>query len=315
MTSRTIMALALAAAVPILPTALAAKSSPAATQEVLGQKVAAARQALVDAILANDAEARTRLYRPNAISMPEHQPTLIGTGRIAAYHEAMQQRLRMTGYEPVPSEIFELRDAALEIGTFTAAWSTPDGATQERSGKYANLWGVEPDGSLRLKADIWGYFEPLPDPALFFVELPGEEPAAAPAGGDPRLAETLRRMNQADAEAVRSRDVEAKLALLADDAVIMPFADTPKRGMAEIRPYLTQYTANGAGITFDDVRVWNIGFEDHGEHVIEFAKFHVDWRFPDNAGITKGGGLRLWRRQPDGTLRRLRQIGTHDHVQ
>src|SRR5690606_16236339 len=132
------------------------------------------------------------------------------------------------------------------------------GVTEERRGKYANLWGVEPDGSLRLKGDIWGYFEPLPNPGLFFVELEREEPAAARPMGNPRLAEMLTRLNEADAEAVRSRDVEAKLAILAEDAVIMPFADTPKSGMAEIRPYLTQYTANGEGIMFDDVRVWTI---------------------------------------------------------
>ena len=102
--------------------------------------------------------------------------------------------------------------------------------------------------------------------------------------------------------------------MLADDAVIMPFADTPKSGMAEIRPYLTQYTANGAGITFDDVRVWNIGFEVFGDYVVEYPKFHVDWRFPGQKGVTKGGGLHLWKRQPDGGLKRFRQIGTHDHV-
>lgn len=312
--TRTIMAaFALASAAPILPASLAAQ--PLVSEAALGEKVAAARQRLAKAILANDPEARARLYRADAISMPEHQPALIGPDNIAAYHRAMRQRLTMTRYEPVPEEIFALGDGALEFGTFTAAWSTPGGVSEERRGKYAHLWKVESDANLRLKADVWGYFEPLPDPALFFVELPGNDaPAPVGPGGDPALAEALKLLNETDAEAVRTRNVEAKLGLLAEDAIIMPFADTPKSGMAEIRPYLTQYTANGAGITFDDVRVWNIGFEDHGEHVIEFSKFHVDWRFPGRVGITKGGGLHLWKRQPDGTLKRLRQIGTHDHV-
>lgn len=95
----------------------------------------------------------------------------------------------------------------------------------------------------------------------------------------------------------------------------MLFADTPKRGMGEIRPYRTAYTAAGEGIMLDDVCAWNAGFEDFGGYVVEYAKFHVSWRWPGSSGETKGGGLILWKRQPDGSLKRYRQIGTHDLVQ
>lgn len=277
-------------------------------------RVAAAQQKLRAAILSNDVEARVNLYRPDARSMPEYQPALYKTGQIEAYHQAMRDRLTMTRFDPVTTELFDFGTAVLEYGTFTAGWKAGAKA-DERRGKYANRWAVEPDGSLRLKADVWGYFEQLPDTKLFFVPMAEAAPPLLPALSDPELAGTIAALDQADATAVRTRDLEAKLALLAEDAIIMPFADTTRRGMAEIRPYMAAYTAAGNGIMFDDVRVWNAGFEQFGDYVVTFSKFHVDWRFPGNKGITKGGGLHLWKRQADGSLKRLRQIGTHDYVE
>lgn len=307
-------ALALATCFPV--SANAAPQPSAATDAPVQSKVAAAQRQLRAAVLSNDAEARVKLYRADARSMPEYQPALHGVSQIAAYHRALGTRLKMTRFDPVTTEEYDFGHAVLEFGTFTAAWSTATGGTEERRGKYVNLWGVEPDGSLRLKSDIWGYFENLTDPKLFFVAMPEEIPATGPPSAvDLKLAGMIKRLNDEDARAVRTRDLEAKLAFFTSDAVLMPFADAPKHGMSEIRPYLTAYTAAGDGITFDDVRVWNAGFEDFGDYVVEYSKFHVSWRWPDSSGETKGGGLILWKRQPDGTLKRYRQIGTHDFVQ
>ena len=307
-------ALALATCVPVA--ANAAPQPSFATEALVKSKVASAQRELRAAILSNNPEARVKLYRADARSMPEYQPALHGLSQIAAYHRALSTRLKMTRFDPVTIEEFDFGHAVLEFGTFTAAWSTATGSPEERRGKYVNLWGVEADGSLRLKSDIWGYFENLTDPKLFFVAMDEETPATGPSStAAPQLAGMIKRLNDEDARAVRTRDLEAKLAFFTTDAVLMPFADTPKHGMGEIRPYLTAYTAAGEGITLDDVRVWNTGFEDFGDYVVEYSKFHVSWRWPDSSGQTKGGGLILWKRQPDGSLKRYRQIGTHDFVQ
>jgi ketosteroid isomerase-like protein len=291
-------------------------SSPAAASPAANAAVTEALVRLRAAVLANDPIERAALYRKDAISLSEHQPALYGRPAIRAYHQALKSRVEVLRYDPATSEIFDLDTDLLEYGSFTMAWRTPAGAVEERRGKYANLWTRGDGGKLALKADVWGYFEPLSTPQTFFVVMPqGKPPAWLTASTDRRLAATLNRMNRENAEAVRTRNVEAKLAVFTEDAVIMPFADRPRHGMAEIRPYLTEYTARGEGISFDDVRVWNIGFEDYGDYVVEYSKFHVDWSFPDNRGITKGGGMRLWKRQPDGSLKRHRELGTHDHVQ
>ncbi len=277
-----------------------------------GERVNAAHGMLREAILSNDVDKRAALYRADARSMPEYQPVLQGTRQIAAYHRAMRARREVLSYVPVTSEVFDLGDTLIEIGTFTTRWS--DRADEER-GKYAYVWGVERDGSLRLKADTWGYFRPLADPAGFYTAIPESSSAPIPPAADDRpLGEFLRAHNDRDAEAVRTKDVEAKLVDYTDDAVFMPFAETPKHGMAEIRPYLTAYTAAGSGATFRDVRVWTLAFENHGAWVIEYPRFRVDWAAGGQSGIVKGGGIRLWQRQADGSLKLHRQIGTHDYV-
>ncbi|MEP7006182.1 MAG: alpha/beta hydrolase-fold protein [Sphingomonas bacterium] len=281
---------------------------------LLRDRVTAAHGRLRDAMIANDPEAQTRLYRADAISMPDYQPALYGTQQIVTYRRAMRERRRVTGYVPVASEVIDLGDTAVEIGTFTITWALTGGKTEEERGKYVHVWAIEPNGNLRLKADVSGYFRQLPDPAAFYVAMPeGQPPARDPSSADLRLAETLKARNDRNAQAVQTYDAAAKIADYADDAVIMPFADTNKTGIAEIRPYLTAYTDNGRGATFDSVRVWNVAFEDHGRYVLEYPKFRVAWHTTDGAGVVKGGGLRLWRRRADGSLDLLRQIGTHDH--
>lgn len=284
-------------------------SVPAAAQTV-AQRVAEASRAQAAAISANDIDARLRLYRPDARSMPDYQPALHGTGEIEAYQRALLARRRVTRYEQVPGDTIDLGDAAVETGSFTIAWRLADGSTQEERGKYANVWAVEPGGGVKLKADIWGYFRPLPDPSAFFVAMPESAPAPGPV--DPKLAEELNAKSAAMATAVRAHDPAPQIAMYTDDAIFMPFAMEPKAGIAAIREHLTTYVNAGRGAAFDSVEVWNTGFERHGGWVIEYPKFRVRWRAGDQSGVAKGGGVRLWRREPDGSLKLHRQIGTHD---
>jgi ketosteroid isomerase-like protein len=282
----------------------------------LRDRVSAAHGRLRAAMIDHDVEARLGLYRPDARSMPEYQPALYGRDQIAAYLRAMAGRRRVTDYVPVTTEIFDLDGIVLEIGTFAIGWRLADGSIQEEKGKFAHVWGEEPGGELRLAADAWGFFRPLPDPAAFVAPLPELAPEPpAPSATDRRLAEALAARNAAMARAVVTRDAEAKIADYTDDAVYMPFAEPNKVGLGEIRAHLVPYTRAGAGIAFDGVRVWNVGFQDHGDYVLEYSKFRVDWSRPGQQGVVKGGGLRLWKRMPDGALKLHRQIGTHDHVQ
>lgn len=273
-----------------------------------------ARQQLVLAVRSNDAGARAALYLPDALGLAPYQPTLIGPAQIEAYHQALAARRPVAHFSMAPREVLELGDTLVETGGFEAGWSLADGETAAEPGNYMLVWKRQADGSLRLAADAWGYERDLPDAAGFRIELPAAVQRPDPAGdGNSPLGQKLAALNEENARGVQTRDVETRVGVYTEDAIFVPFADTPKIGIEVLRPYLTAYTQQGAEVTFDTVDVWNIGFEDLGSHVLEYSKFRVVWRAGEATGTVSGGGIRLWQRQADGSLKIHRQIGTHDY--
>jgi ketosteroid isomerase-like protein len=272
----------------------------------MAARIAKAQSHLSATIRDNDAIARAGLYLPDARSLPEYQPALYGTAAIGAYHRALLTRKRVTGYTATTTEIIDLGGAAIETGTFDIAWQ--DGKSE--AGKYLNLWSLS-SGKPRLMADTWGYFRPLPDPQAFYVDLP---PGQAPvASTDPDIKRQLDDLNQRNAEAVLAKDAETQIGFYTEDAAFMPHADTTKSGIAAIASHLRRYVQNGSGATFDTVEVWNEGFDVFTAHITEYSRFRVQWRTPDASGVVTGGGIRLWKRMPDGRLKKHRALGTHYH--
>lgn len=264
--------------------------------------------------LSGDVDRRMVHYAADSISNPDYQPRLYGPGSIARYYRVLASRQRVSAYARRTTEIVPLDDeSGLELGGFDLTYALlADGASHSLQGRYANLWRRQPDGALKLKAEVWGYFERIENPASHSLGERETTGRAAPPG-DPEVEAELGRLNALDAEAVKSHDAAAKIARYADDAVFMPYADTPKVGINDIRTHLVRYTEQGRGVVFESVKVWNEGFEVLDGYVVEYPKFEVRWRNGADSGIVSGGGLRLWRRQADGSLKMFRQIATHDH--
>jgi ketosteroid isomerase-like protein len=264
--------------------------------------------------LSGDVDKRLTHYAADSVSGPDYQPRLYGPASIARYYKVLASRQRVSAYARRTTEIIALDDGSLlETGRFEIAYApAAGGASQSHQGRYANLWRRQPDGALKLKAEVWGYFQRVDDPASYSLGEAGASGRAAPPG-DPVVEAELAKLNALDAEAVKTHDAPAKVVRYADDAIYMPFADTPKVGIDEIRAHLTRYTDQGRGATFDSVRVWNEGFEVLDGYVVEYPKFEVRWRAGTDSGVVSGGGLRLWRRDADCSLKMLRQIATHDH--
>jgi ketosteroid isomerase-like protein len=266
------------------------------------------------AALSGDVDRRMGQYAADSVSNPDYQSRLYGPRSIARYYRTLASRQRVSAHARRTTEILPLGDDnVLEFGRFDVTYApTAGGASLSHQGRYANLWRRQSDGAAKLKAEVWGYLQRIEDPASHSLGEREAKGRAAPPG-DPAVDAELARLNGLDAEAVRTHDAAAKIARYADDAIYMPYADTPKVGIDEIRTHLMAYTEQGQGVTFESVRVWNEGFEVLGGHVVEYPKFEVRWRNGADSGTVSGGGLRLWRRQGDGALKMFRQIATHDH--
>jgi len=112
---------------------------------------------------------------------------------------------------------------------------------------------------------------------------------------------------------VRTRNGEERSKFFTEDGIFMPFADTTVTGMKEIKPYLIAYSSRGT-VRIDSVMCYTYDFEYANDYIIEYDMFKVRWSFPDRSGRTEGKGIRLWKRQPDKSLRLYREIGTHNHL-
>lgn len=267
-----------------------------------------AHLALGRALIDHKADA---FYLEDSLSLHDSQPALYGRAHIRAWHTAMRARRQITAYRPEVREVFDFDLTLIETGDFNISWQMTNGQIETASGKYLLVWEKQADGRLRLKAEVRNWVAPPIDESAFFVELAPQTPPSPP---DTALAAELSLLNERNATGVKNHDLAMRLSFYADDTLLMPRNTTPKSGMAQIRPYLTAYVENGRGATFDTVRVWTEDFQDLGRgYVLEYFRFQVDWLAGDKAGTVSGGGVRLWRRGPDGDLKIFREIGTHDY--
>ncbi|WP_404335003.1 hypothetical protein AB2M62_14965 [Sphingomonas sp. MMS12-HWE2-04] len=267
---------------------------------------------LADARVAGNVETLMAHFERDSVLMPEHQPRLFGIDRGAVYYRAVMARLPVSAFTFVPADILPLGSGGLEWGTFKVSFRDGSGgASPALDGKYVHLWRRQADGRLKLAAEAWGYLAPLENPAShWFADLPsGNRPAM---DQDPQLAAELAALNAANASSVQQHD-SARIAQYAEDAVYLPFAEQPQVGLAAIRSHLLPYIERGRGTIFERVDVGNDGFELVDDYVVEYSRFAVHWRSGPAAGVTSGGGLRLWRRGADCALKIVRQIGTHDY--
>jgi hypothetical protein len=112
---------------------------------------------------------------------------------------------------------------------------------------------------------------------------------------------------------VRIRDGVLRSEFFTEDARFMPFADSTKTGIEQLKPYLIAYSTRG-NVTIDSIACYTYHHEDFNDFILEYAMFKVKWRVPDVSGMTEGKGIRIWKRQKDKSLKLYREIGTHDHL-
>ncbi|WP_148294036.1 hypothetical protein [Azospirillum sp. B4] len=285
------------------PSSLAAQTSGQGYEQAVSAHLTLRR-----ALLSQNTEAP---YLENALSMNDAQPTLYGKSQIQVWQAMIRARRQITTYQPKVREVFDFGQTLIETGDFNIAWRMANGQTETALGKYLLVWEEQADGGLRLKAEVRNWVAPPVDESAFFVELAAGTPSSPP---DTALAAELKSLNERNAAGVKNHDLAMRLSFYANDTLLMPRNSTAKIGMAEIRPYLMAYVENGRGATFDEVRVWTEDCQDLGSgYALEYFRFQVDWRAGDKAGGVSGSGVRLWRRGPDGELKTLREIGTHDY--
>lgn len=280
-------------------------------------KLEAVNRQFADAVLSEDINKLMRFYASDAVSMPEYQPMLKGNDAIRKYSQEIFNRQKIKSFDKKISEVIDLEKYVAEIGSFTKEFTVSSGEPPlKHNGKYLNIWKVQPDGTWQLKAESFGYFENIKNPAALFVKItekPTENNSTQSPNDNKNISLELHALNALMEEAVRNRDGNLRADFFSQDAVFMPFADSPKTGIKEIREHLIAY--NSGNVIIDSINIYSDYAEVAGAYVIEYPKFDVKWHTPEVAGTGQGKGIRIWRREPDCSLRLYREIGLHDYLE
>ena len=103
---------------------------------------------------AHDARGIAALYAENATLLPPGQPAISGRQNIQgfwqAFFDAGASDVRLKSIQIVGSG-----DLAYEIGEYSAMMPQPSGGTAPGTGKYLIVFERQPEGTLRMVADMF----------------------------------------------------------------------------------------------------------------------------------------------------------------
>jgi len=250
-------------------------------------------------------------YADQAISMPEYQTTLAGRNEIENYYRDIFKKQHIKTIRREPQEFIHLANTIIAIGTFQRAYETPTkDSLITLKGKYWHVW-VPETGTYHIKGEAFGYFHPVDNPESLIISTNQQQPDESKIQME--VSFELKAYNALMEKGVRQRNATLRVNFFTEDAIFYPFADSAVVGMDQLKPYLTAYSNRGT-VTIDSVSCYTFNFEKLGDYILEYAMFKVKWRLTDRTGRTEGKGIRIWKRQADGSLRLFREIGTHNYL-
>jgi ketosteroid isomerase-like protein len=268
------------------------------------------QQALVE----RDLDKTLSIYEEQAILMPEYQPTLNGLGKIREYYTSLNKRRNVRNISMVEEELVMLDQYLLEIGAFESDidWLSNSAInSQKYTGKYWRIWKVNQSSEIKVFGEAFGFFEPIPNPHLWVTDVKTRQDFS-PSNFKPSAASIeLKAYHAIGEKGVRQKNGVLRSQLYASDAVFYPFADSPKRGIEVLQPYLVQYSSHGAII--DSVQTHTHEVVYLKDYIIEFTKFAVAWNVDEFPGQANGKGIVLRTRLKNGELRIFRHIGLHNY--
>jgi hypothetical protein len=234
--------------------------------------------------------------------MAEYNPLIQAKNNIKIYYDTIFIRENIKEYTRQTVDIVTFTDKIIEIGLFTKILEN----SEKFRGKYFNVWKLNNEGQLKLRAESFGYLHPVENPSTLLV--PEASKSKPEAINIPLELDAYNALNETN---VIDRIPERSANVYTDDAMYLPFADTIKTGKSDLLKHYTAYYQNPAKI--DSIQVVTYAYDEVENGYIRYAGFYVDWSVPGFSGNTTGTGISFWRREKDNTLRMHRQIGLHIH--
>ena len=288
-------------------------TKPNAVTEALRASLTKFRSDYIGAVLDGKPEVLSSYYADNIRLMPEYQKTILGKTNVFSYHKAFGARFLVHEYVREEREIIDLGSKVVEIGGFTmklALRST--GKEQELVGKYLDLWEKSENGQLALITEAWNYnhqvtiadelrFENVPAVQIAFQ---GHLPV------DSNISFELAALNRLLEVVVTQHDAKTWSRFYADDGMFIYSQHPIFVGRKALDEFLQEHCKQLP--VFEHLDIRNDRIDESDGYVIEYASHIANWRNGDSSGVNTGKDIRLWRREPDGSLKLFRAMGMYD---
>jgi ketosteroid isomerase-like protein len=258
---------------------------------------------------------RLQIYYADTIRlMPPFQKTVLGKVNASSYYRAFTNRFTIHTYTRNEIEMLDLGQQVLEIGEMTMRMTLKStGKEFDIAAKYLNLWVKTKNGEPRLLTEAWNgdqYYGELHD-QLRFDDFPSIHIALqpnVPVTNDIRFE--LAALNRLLDATVTNHDGNTWSLYYSDDAKLLASYYPICHGKKAIEDYIQMHVKELP--TFEELDIRNDRIDDLGNYVVEYASHIASWKNGNSSGVSMGKNIRIWRRQPNHSLKLFRSIGMYD---
>ena len=253
------------------------------------------------------------LYAPAIRLMPEFQKTIKGKTNALAYYKAFFARFALLEYSRDPLEVLDLGSQVVETGMFRSLIkSKKTGQTHELLGKYQAFWEKQEGGKLALLTEAWNYnqyleiadqlrFEEVP---VVHVALEGHVPIKN------NISFELAALNRLQEIVISQHDATLWSQFYTDDVKLIYSNHPLYDGRNKVDEFLAAHIKQLP--VFEKLDIRNDQIDDLGNYVIEYASHIALYRHGEHSGTSTGKDIRIWRREPNGSLKIVRQMAMYD---
>jgi uncharacterized protein (TIGR02246 family) len=274
------------------------EAMPAQSDEDVSAAVDAIWQEYAAAVVAGDADRWIAQWTDDGVQMPPGEPLVEGKENIYARVSAVMAAGPTDEFVITPLETTGAGDWAYSRGTYVVTF--PLGDTGEQGtidGKFMTILQRQPDGSWKIHRDIFNSNVP---PA-----------AAEETDVEAVTASVLATWDEYEASTL-TNDADRRLALWADDGVILRPGKAPVEGKAAIDAAVR---GGFSGTTFKDFTIDNVEVEASGDLAFARGTYTVD--AVNNATgdpiYDDGTYMSIFKRQADGSWKLYRDM-THSNI-
>jgi ketosteroid isomerase-like protein len=272
------------------------------------------RQDYCKSLLGKKVDPLQAYYSDNIRLMPPFQKTIIGRNNATAYYRAFADRFDIRAITRNEMEVLDVGSQIMETGVITMQLvMKSNGKEYVLAGKYLNLWEELENGGVRLITEAWNYDQYYGEvhDQLRFEEIPSMHAALQPnVLVNNSISFELAALNRLLDAAVTQHDASTWSLYYTDDSMLLASYYPALKGKKAIDDYIHEHVKELP--IFEELDIRNDHIDNLGAFVIEYASHIASWKNGDSSGVSFGKNIRVWRREPDHSLKLFRSIGMYD---